>query len=143
MQLTNPLYSLYNKSLQERLRRGPLPYHIGVILDGNRRFARDMGYQDVSLGHRAGVKRSTSCSMVCQLSIPVTLGCSPPTTSGGVHEVSIFFDHRSEDRQPTYSPVTYQRRYRIRILGRRRSSCIDAAAIREVEERTRSTTGRS
>ena len=54
MQIGNPLYSFYNRRLLEKLQKGPLPRHVGVILDGNRRFAREMGYDDVADGHRAG-----------------------------------------------------------------------------------------
>ena len=142
MQLTNPLYSLYNKSLQERLRRGPLPYHIGVILDGNRRFARDMGYQDVSLGHRAGVKKIDELLEWCaELSIPVVtlwLLSTDNFRRSAVEVSNLLSIIEAKIVQLTYSPVTYQRRYRIRILGRQEIlPASTRIAIREVEERTR------
>src|SRR3546814_9640585 len=34
------LYSLYERRLMAQLRGGRLPRHIGIILDGNRRFGR-------------------------------------------------------------------------------------------------------
>lgn len=34
-----------------------MPVHIGIILDGNRRFAREMGFNDVTLGHKEGAKK--------------------------------------------------------------------------------------
>src|SRR5262249_30886382 len=33
---------------------GPIPRHVGIVLDGNRRWARERGYQDISEGHRIG-----------------------------------------------------------------------------------------
>src|SRR3972149_1788909 len=116
MQRTNPLYSLYNKSLQERLRRGPLPYHIGVILDGNRRFARDMGYQDVSLGHRAGVKKIDELLEWCaELSIPVvTLWLlSTDNFRRNYWQVCNLSPNNATNlADGLHSPDTYQRRYR-------------------------------
>ena len=48
------VYGLYERRLQRSLSKAPLPRHVGVILDGNRRWARAAGAQDVSQGHRAG-----------------------------------------------------------------------------------------
>ncbi len=49
-----PLYRLYERRLAADLRRrGGLPRHIGVILDGNRRWARQLG-MDTMTGHRRG-----------------------------------------------------------------------------------------
>jgi tritrans,polycis-undecaprenyl-diphosphate synthase [geranylgeranyl-diphosphate specific] len=43
--------------LRDRIRKGPVPHHVGIIMDGNRRFARLMGLSDASLGHVAGQER--------------------------------------------------------------------------------------
>jgi short-chain Z-isoprenyl diphosphate synthase len=53
------VYRLYEQRLMRQLRavtaRGaPYPRHVGVILDGNRRWARQVGLADVVDGHRAG-----------------------------------------------------------------------------------------
>lgn len=45
------------KRLLERVRKGPVPHHVGIIMDGNRRFAKLLGLGDVSLGHVAGQER--------------------------------------------------------------------------------------
>jgi short-chain Z-isoprenyl diphosphate synthase len=37
------LYGLYERRLLGQLRRGPLPRHVGLILDGNRRYAQQNG----------------------------------------------------------------------------------------------------
>jgi len=48
------LYRLYERRLAADLRRrGGLPRHIGVIIDGNRRWARELGMDPVE-GHRRG-----------------------------------------------------------------------------------------
>jgi short-chain Z-isoprenyl diphosphate synthase len=57
--LTGPLYWLYERRLDRRLDRTAMPAHIGLILDGNRRFARGNGL-DVRLGHHFGVRKLKS-----------------------------------------------------------------------------------
>jgi short-chain Z-isoprenyl diphosphate synthase len=51
------LYRLYERSLVRELGDAPMPQHVGVILDGNRRFARERGLADVAEGHLAGAQR--------------------------------------------------------------------------------------
>lgn len=48
-----PLESIYEKNLARRLHQLPTPRHIGVILDGNRRWAANQG-GPTSRGHRVG-----------------------------------------------------------------------------------------
>ena len=51
------VYRLYERRLQTELRDAPLPRHVGVILDGNRRFARARGLGNVAEGHRQGARK--------------------------------------------------------------------------------------
>ena len=43
MRLPHPLYGLYERRLAASLPKDGLPRHVGVILDGNRRWARSVG----------------------------------------------------------------------------------------------------
>jgi short-chain Z-isoprenyl diphosphate synthase len=52
-----PFYSLYLHRLRSHARRYVLPEHIGIIMDGNRRFARDHHLTHVGFGHRAGAAK--------------------------------------------------------------------------------------
>ncbi|MFT0761495.1 isoprenyl transferase [Actinomyces sp. F1_1611] len=52
----NLLYGVYERRLQRALRYAPIPRHIAVILDGNRRWARAVGSAP-SVGHKAGADR--------------------------------------------------------------------------------------
>lgn len=54
--LVYPLYRWYEHSLADQVTTGPVPAHIGLILDGNRRFARGIGLE-ATLGHRFGVNK--------------------------------------------------------------------------------------
>ncbi len=57
MGMVDLAYRAYSQRLRRELRGGPLPQHVGVILDGNRRFARERGLADPNDGHVAGAKR--------------------------------------------------------------------------------------
>jgi short-chain Z-isoprenyl diphosphate synthase len=48
------LYRLYERRLAGKLAGEPRPGHVAVVCDGNRRWARENGFDDVSHGHRAG-----------------------------------------------------------------------------------------
>ena len=50
------LYRVYERRLVAELADGPLPHHVGVILDGNRRFARERGLPGPAEGHVAGAR---------------------------------------------------------------------------------------
>jgi short-chain Z-isoprenyl diphosphate synthase len=54
--LLHPLYRWYAHVLARQVANGPVPAHIGLILDGNRRFARGMGLE-ATLGHQYGVNK--------------------------------------------------------------------------------------
>jgi tritrans,polycis-undecaprenyl-diphosphate synthase [geranylgeranyl-diphosphate specific] len=41
----------------ERIKQAPVPQHIGIIMDGNRRFAKQLGLVDLGMGHVAGQER--------------------------------------------------------------------------------------
>lgn len=49
----NLLYGMYERRIRAELERVGVPRHVGVILDGNRRWARSIG-ASASHGHRAG-----------------------------------------------------------------------------------------
>ena len=57
MRLRDPVYAIYERLLSRRLAGADRPRHVGVILDGNRRWAREAGFTDVSHGHRAGAMK--------------------------------------------------------------------------------------
>lgn len=57
MPLKKLLYFSYEKLLEKGVKKGEMPTHLGLILDGNRRYAKEMGYEDVSMGHKLGAKK--------------------------------------------------------------------------------------
>lgn len=63
---------VYGRRLEQWIRGGPLPHHVGVILDGNRRWAKAMGYTDTAEGHRRGAEKIDELLAWCvELDIPI------------------------------------------------------------------------
>lgn len=50
-------YRIYQKRLEAKASRWQIPHHIGVVLDGNRRYAVQSGFTDVIQGHYDGANK--------------------------------------------------------------------------------------
>ena len=55
--ISDVLYRAYERRLAAGLRGQPLPGHVAVILDGNRRFARAKSLPSIAEGHRRGASK--------------------------------------------------------------------------------------
>ncbi|MEJ3404652.1 isoprenyl transferase [Rathayibacter sp. YIM 133350] len=51
------LYGLYERRLRRTLDTEALPHHVAMIIDGNRRWAKQLGFSSASHGHRAGAAK--------------------------------------------------------------------------------------
>ena len=51
------LYRLYQNRLRRGLDQAALPRHVAMIIDGNRRWAKQLGYDSAAHGHRAGAAK--------------------------------------------------------------------------------------
>lgn len=51
--ITNKGYNIYEDQLEQEVITGPMPNHIAIIMDGNRRYAKELGL-DTREGHIAG-----------------------------------------------------------------------------------------
>jgi short-chain Z-isoprenyl diphosphate synthase len=57
MRVRDVAYRLYEHRLEASLSPQAIPRHVGVMCDGNRRWARSAGMADVSSGHQAGADK--------------------------------------------------------------------------------------
>ncbi|MBJ7289767.1 isoprenyl transferase [Williamsia sp.] len=65
-----PLYRVYETRLVQLMDPERMPRHIAIICDGNRRWAREAGFEDVSHGHRVGAQKIAEMLRWCtELSI--------------------------------------------------------------------------
>ena len=54
---TGPLYRLYSNRLRRRIPADGVPHHVAMMIDGNRRWARQLGFTSAAHGHRAGAAK--------------------------------------------------------------------------------------
>jgi short-chain Z-isoprenyl diphosphate synthase len=66
MGLRGLVYRLYERRLERRLSPLAIPRHVGVMCDGNRRWARSAGLTDVSGGHQKGADKIFELLKWCQ-----------------------------------------------------------------------------
>jgi short-chain Z-isoprenyl diphosphate synthase len=59
------MVGVYERRLARALAGADTPCHVGVIVDGNRRWARATGFDDVSAGHRRGADKITDLLEWC------------------------------------------------------------------------------
>ncbi|GAA0987596.1 isoprenyl transferase [Acrocarpospora macrocephala] len=64
----NLLYKVYERRLEHKIAKAaaPIPRHVGVIVDGNRRWARMMGLEDVNRGHQKGADKISELLVWCR-----------------------------------------------------------------------------
>ncbi len=67
MGLRDVAYRVYERRLARQLQGAEVPKHVGIILDGNRRWARERGASHVSHGHRRGADKISEFLAWCEL----------------------------------------------------------------------------
>jgi short-chain Z-isoprenyl diphosphate synthase len=135
------VYYLYARRLAAEVRSGPVPRHVGIILDGNRRWARAQGLRDPILAYRAGAAKLDEVLAWCaELDIPaVTLWVfsmenltrDPDEVRGLLSVIGAKLDALARD------PRIHRRRVRVRAVGKL-DLLPDATlgAVRRAEEAT-------
>ncbi|GHB13130.1 MULTISPECIES: isoprenyl transferase [Streptomyces] len=74
--LRRPIEAVYERRLAATLVGLPRPQHVGIMLDGNRRWARQAGHTDLREGYRAGGAKATEFLDWC--------------TAAGIERVTLF-----------------------------------------------------
>jgi short-chain Z-isoprenyl diphosphate synthase len=92
---TQLLYRIYEQRLLRSLDRSSFPGHIGIILDGHRRYARVEGLPSYAHSYRAGMDRFEDfLGWAAELEIPVVTGwlLSRENLSRPASELTPYFD---------------------------------------------------
>jgi len=138
--LSSPLYWLYERRLRSALQPGRLPRHIGVIMDGNRRFAR-RSEVDIKAGHDYGAAKAREFLDWClELGIPHVTIWGFSSENRGRDDSEVAHLHELFFRQATElldDPRLYRHRVRVRIIGEIGDFPEHARqALRRIEEAT-------
>jgi short-chain Z-isoprenyl diphosphate synthase len=136
------VYQIYQRTLLAEIRRGKLPEHVGLILDGNRRYARAVGLPDILEGHRLGANKLeevlTWCEelyirMVSIFILSTENLMRPPEELSGLLRLI-----ENKLRDTARDPKVHTKRMRIRVIGKLEILPPSMRnAIREAEEATR------
>jgi short-chain Z-isoprenyl diphosphate synthase len=120
--LLRPLYWWYEKQVEARVRGGRVPKHLGMILDGNRRFAKDLGLQG-HIGHSFGVKKAYEVLEWClELDIPtITLWVfsSDNFNRSGVEVETLMELFVGESLRMVSDSRLHANSVRVKVIGRR------------------------
>ncbi len=146
MGLWKMITQAYERNLLAGIRRGRLPQHVGLILDGNRRYAGTAGLADVLDGHCLGANKLDEVLSWCEeldirmVSIWIlsteNLTRQPEELGGLLRLIE------NKLRDAARDPKVHEKRMRIRVIGKLDllpSSMRDA--IREAEAATRTYDG--
>jgi short-chain Z-isoprenyl diphosphate synthase len=116
------LYWIYERRLLGQLQQRPMPRHIGIILDGNRRHARKRGLSDpCEIYQRGADKLDQILNWCAELRIPaVTLWVfSTENLKRSRAEVSgILAAIEAKVAALAHDPFMHQKRVRVQAIGR-------------------------
>ncbi|RIH88270.1 (2Z,6E)-farnesyl diphosphate synthase [Meiothermus luteus] len=119
--LLKPLYWWYERRIEAEVRQGQLPRHLGLILDGNRRFARELGLPGHE-GHEFGVQKAYEVLEWClELGIPtVTIWVfSTDNWRRSPTEVETLMQlFVREAKRMAQDPRIHANEVRVRVIGR-------------------------
>lgn len=120
--LVRLLYYLYARRLEAELRHRPMPQHVGIILDGNRRWARAQGLTDPIEAYRIGAAKLDEVLGWCaDLGIPAVtlwvfstenLARAPEEVQRLLSVIEAKLNAIAED------PHIHRRRVRVRAVGK-------------------------
>jgi short-chain Z-isoprenyl diphosphate synthase len=120
--LASPFYSLYERWLVTVAAGWRRPNHIGIIMDGNRRFARALRQRDIGYGHRLGADKLREMLDWClEREIPVVTvwGFSIDNFNRGSEEVHTLLElFEAKTREIGESADVHDNQIRVRFIGR-------------------------
>ncbi|HET8996708.1 MAG TPA: polyprenyl diphosphate synthase [Acetobacteraceae bacterium] len=136
-----PVYAVYEQRLVRQVALRPPPRHIGLVLDGNRRYAMREGLAHAREAYRLGAQKLDQVIEWClELSIPaVTLWvCSTDNLARPADQVAGLLAAVEEKmRALAKDPHIHSHRIRVRAIGRlEQLPAGTRAAIRAAEQAT-------
>ena len=119
---TEPVYQLYERRLLSEVQVRPVPRHVGIVLDGNRRYGQQRGVTDSAQVYTLGARKLDDVLDWCaELTIPaVTLWvCSTENLNRPPDQVSgILGAVEAKLRSLIDNPQIHRQRIRVQTIGR-------------------------
>lgn len=110
-------YRIYEARLSKQLAGKQHPRHVAVVCDGNRRWARENGFTDVSHGHRVGALRIAELVGWCEaegIEMVTVYLLSTENLSRGQDELETLFEVIPDVVEELSAP---ERNWSVRIVG--------------------------
>jgi len=141
LRISDFLYRFYEFVLWPQIKNGPRPRHIGLIVDGNRRFARKHG-QKSEYGHNAGLEKIEDFLRWCwrlEIKVITLFAFSTENFNRSDEEVDYLMNLiLNKLRYYGDDPLVSKEKVRIRVIGRKESLSDELnAEISRTEELTR------
>lgn len=137
-----PLYRLYINRLRRRLDPAAVPRHLAMMIDGNRRWAKQLGYDSAAHGHRAGAAKMKEflrwCDDVGIRVVSLYLLSNDNLRKRDSRELSDLIEIIAE----LADELSHERDWRVKHVGRADGLPGDLSRVLgEVEARTKGKTG--
>ena len=118
----SPVYKLYEKRLLKQVRKGPVPNHLAVIMDGNRRYAESLGLHP-NEGHAVGKSTLENLSDWChdlKIRYLTVYAFSLENFARKEEELDALMDLFEESfRSAGDDPRVHENKVRVRAIGHR------------------------
>ena len=136
------IYRFYENRLLSEVKNIPPPRHVGLILDGNRRFAIERGLKTITEGHRMGADKLDEVLSWCEelkirnITVWVFSTENLSRSQEEVKELLRVIEWKIQ--QLALDPLTHKRRMKIKTIGKRELLPeTTRRVIKEAEEATR------
>lgn len=122
MKAPSIIYRLYELLLWSQIKSGPKPHHVGLIVDGNRRFAQMKGLASVE-GHNIGSRKLEDFLRWCwrlDIKIVTLYGFSTENYNRSDQEVDYLMDlilRKLKEYQ--VDPLIHDEKVKIKVIGQR------------------------
>jgi len=135
LNIPSVLYKLYEPFLWSQIKNGPAPHHIGLIVDGNRRFAKLKGLA-LNEGHDVGSQKLEDFLRWCwrlNIKIVTLYAFSRENHNRATNEVDYLMDLILKKlKQYQVDPVIQRERVKIKVIGQREN--LSEEMITEIEK---------
>ncbi|MDY0293188.1 MAG: polyprenyl diphosphate synthase [Candidatus Methanomethylophilaceae archaeon] len=119
--ISNAAYSTYESQLEKEVLAGPVPGHLAIIMDGNRRYAKEVLQAEPREGHimgRAKLEEVLGWCMDTGIKVLTVYAFSTENFNRDQEEVSFLMDLISQAlRDFADDPRVHENRVRVGVLG--------------------------